>query len=116
MLSSGVQASPTAYPRPSLETLATAREDATRSQVFAIHPSVYYLAGAALLIHFAFNARFGYFRDELYYAACGQRFAWGYVDHAPLAPWLAQISRTLMGDSLFALRFLPALAAAAKVF
>ena len=115
-MSSGAQAPPIVHPRHSPETPAIAREGATKSQAFAIHPSVYYLAGVALLVHFACNARFGYFRDELYYAACGQHFAWGYVDHAPLAPWLAQISRKLMGDSLFALRFLPALAAAAKVF
>jgi hypothetical protein len=115
-LSVGVPAPAAVHPRPSLEALAITRESAAASRVFAIHSSAYYLAGAALLVHFAFNGRFGYFRDELYYAACGQHFAWGYVDHAPLAPWLAQISRTLMGDSLFALRFLPALAAAAKVF
>ncbi len=114
-MSVSVPAPAAVHPRPSLETLAITRENAAASRV-AIFPSVYYLAGAALLVHFAFNGRFGYFRDELYYGACGQHFAWGYVDHAPLAPWLAQISRTLMGDSLFALRFLPALAAAAKVF
>ena len=70
----------------------------------------------AIAVHFAFSGRYGYFRDEFYYAACGQHPAWGYVDHAPLAPWLAQLSRRLLGDSLFALRFLPALAAGAKVY
>lgn len=74
------------------------------------------LAVAATCLHFAFSGRYGYFRDELYYAACGQHLAWGYVDHAPLAPFLARLSRALLGDSLFALRFLPALSAAAKVF
>jgi len=86
------------------------------SSVLPLYASVYGLAGVAVLVHFAFNGRFGYFRDELYYAACGEHFAWGYVDHAPLAPWLAHFTRMLLGDSLFALRFLPALAAAAKVF
>ncbi len=114
-MSLGAPAPAAVHPQPSLETLASPRESAAASRASAFHPSVYYLAGAALLVHFAFNGRFGYFRDELYYAACGQHFAWGYVDHAPLAPWLAQMSRALMGDSLFALRFLPALAAAAKV-
>jgi hypothetical protein len=46
--------------------------------------SVYLLAALALLIHFLFNRQYGYFRDELYYAACGEHLAWGYVDHAPL--------------------------------
>jgi Dolichyl-phosphate-mannose-protein mannosyltransferase len=71
---------------------------------------------AAIALHVAFSDRYGYFRDELYYAACGQRLAWGYVDHAPLAPFLARLSRALLGDSLSALRLLPALAASAKIF
>lgn len=71
---------------------------------------------AAVVIHVIFNGRYGYFRDELYYAACGQHLAWGYVDHAPLVALIARVSRSLVGDSLPALRFFPALAAGAKVF
>src|SRR5258708_9019195 len=77
--------------------------------------TVYALAIAAVALHVAFSGRFGFFRDELYYAACGQRLAWGYVDHTPLAPFLARLSHALLGDSLSALRLLPALAASAKV-
>ena len=77
--------------------------------------AVYALAIAGFALHVAFGGRFGFFRDELYYAACGQRLAWGYVDHAPLAPLLARLSHALLGDSLRALRFLPALAASAKI-
>ena len=68
------------------------------------------------LVHFLFNRQYGFFRDELYYAACGEHPAWGYVDHSPLAPLASYISRALLGDSLFALRFLPALASAGKIF
>ena len=74
------------------------------------------LATAGTLLHFLFNRQYGFFRDELYYAACGEHFAWGYVDHSPLAPWISHISRLILGDSLFALRFFPALASAAKIF
>ncbi len=77
------------------------------------------LAVAACIAHFVVNffaqGRYGFFRDELYYAACGQRLAWGYVDQAPLIALIARISRALLGDSLLALRFFPALAAGAKV-
>lgn len=114
-MSLGAPAPAAVYPQPSLETLAGQRERAVTLPITPIHSSVYCLAAAALLVHFAFNERFGYFRDELYYAACGQHPAWGYVDHAPLAPWLAQISRMVLGNSLFALRLLPALASAAKI-
>jgi hypothetical protein len=78
--------------------------------------SVYILAALAVLIHFLFNRHYGYFRDELYYAACGEHLAWGYVDHAPLVAFASWISRALFGDSLFALRLLPALSAAPKVW
>jgi hypothetical protein len=116
MLPAGVQVPPMVQPRVSSKASGWLRQGELASSGVPLNASVYYLMGAALLIHFAFNGRFGYFRDELYYAACGQHFSWGYVDHAPLAPWLAQLSRSLLGDSLFALRFLPALAASAKVF
>ncbi len=76
---------------------------------------VYSLAVAASLLHFLANGRYSYFRDELYYAACGEHLAWGYVDHAPLVAVVAHLSRWLLGESLFALRFFPALAAAAKI-
>jgi hypothetical protein len=72
-------------------------------------------AVAACLVHFLWNGRYGYFRDELYYAACGQHLAWGYVDHAPLIAVIARLSRWLLGDSLHALRFFPALSSGAKL-
>jgi 4-amino-4-deoxy-L-arabinose transferase-like glycosyltransferase len=78
-------------------------------------PWVYVLAAGGTLVHFLFNGGYGYFRDELYYAACGQHLAWGYVDHAPGAPFAAWLSRAVLGNSLFALRFLPALSSAAKI-
>src|SRR5579862_9443462 len=72
-------------------------------------------AVVACLVHFLWNGRYGYFRDELYYAACGQHLAWGYVDHAPLVAVICWFARRLLGDSLYAIRLFPALSAAAKV-
>jgi hypothetical protein len=37
-------------------------------------------SAAALLVHLLTNGRYGYFRDELYYLACGRHLAFGYVD------------------------------------
>ena len=91
------------------------RGETDRSASAQLSPAAYALAIVAFALHVGFSGRFGYFRDELYYAACGQHLAWGYVDHAPLAPLLARVSRACLGDSLLALRFLPALAAAAKI-
>jgi hypothetical protein len=70
---------------------------------------------AGLAIHMLTNGAYGYFRDELYFLDCGQHLDWGYVDHAPLVALVARVGRMLFGDSLHAIRFLPALAAAAKI-
>ena len=75
-----------------------------------------YFAIFKLLLHFVFNSNYGYFRDELYFIACGEHLAFGYPDHAPLVALMAKASRILFGDSLFAIRFFPALAGASKVF
>ncbi|HEX8500226.1 MAG TPA: glycosyltransferase family 39 protein [Pyrinomonadaceae bacterium] len=75
-----------------------------------------YLSAFKLLLHFLTNGRYGYFRDELYYLACGEHLDWGYVDQAPLIAVVARAERALLGDSLFAVRFLPAVAGAALVF
>ena len=65
-------------------------------------------AAAKLLVHFLTNGGYGYFRDELYFLACGEHLDWGYVDHAPMVGAAAWFARRFMGDSLFALRLLPA--------
>src|SRR5512140_2623245 len=70
---------------------------------------------AALLVHLLTNGRYGYFRDELYYIACGRHLALGYADQPPLSILLLRLSQALLGDSLFAIRLLPALAGAATV-
>jgi hypothetical protein len=74
------------------------------------------LAAAKLLLHLVCSGRYGFFRDELYYIACGRHLAWGYVDQPPLVGVLARASQRVLGDSLFAIRFLPALAGAVVVF
>jgi hypothetical protein len=73
------------------------------------------IAFAKLVLHCVFNNRYGYFRDEFDYLACGDHLAWGYVDQPPLLPFLVRVSRILIGDSLRSIRFLPALAASAVV-
>jgi len=75
-----------------------------------------YFAAFKLLLHFIFNSNYGYFRDELYFIACGEHLAFGYPDHAPLVALTAKASRVLFGDSLFAIRFFSAAAGAFKIF
>src|SRR5580700_2121663 len=66
-------------------------------------------------LHLAANPHYGFFRDELYFIICGFHPAWGYVDQPPLVPLLAAGSQ-LFGHSLFLLRAIPALCAAASVY
>jgi hypothetical protein len=73
------------------------------------------LAAAAILLQMLTNGRYGYFRDELYFLACSDHLAWGYVDFAPLVALLARISRFVLGDSLHAIRALPALAQGGQI-
>ncbi len=58
---------------------------------------------------------YGYQRDELYFISCARHLAWGYVDQPPLIAIIAKIALSLFGDSLYAIRLLPAVAAAATV-
>ena len=66
------------------------------------------LALAKLALHLPLGARYGFRGDELYFAECGRRLAWGYVDHGPLVPWVARLASERCGDSLSCLR-LPSL-------
>src|SRR4051812_19191569 len=68
-----------------------------------------------LLLYVFAGGKYGYFVDEFYYLACGRHLAWGYVDQPPLIAAIAWAGNLLFGESLYAIRFLPALAAAGKI-
>src|ERR1022692_1777790 len=73
------------------------------------------IAAIKLLLHLYAGRHYGYFGDELYYLACAQHLAWGYVDQPPLIALVAKLVRLTLGDSLPALRLIPALAGTASV-
>ena len=74
------------------------------------------LAATKIILQVAGIRSYGFFRDELYYMACGEHLAWGYVDQPPLIALLAWIARHLFGHSIVGLRIFPVLAGAAVVF
>jgi hypothetical protein len=77
---------------------------------------VAWLAAAVVFaVHALGNAHYGFFRDELYFIICGMHPQWGYVDQPPVVPLLAAATQ-LFGHSLFLLRIVPALFAAAGVY
>ena len=87
----------------------TNRKDPSQSAI------IVFFSVLTLLVHLLTNGHYGYFRDELYYIACARHLDLGYVDQPPLSILLLRLSQLLLGDSLFAIRLLPALAGAAIV-
>jgi 4-amino-4-deoxy-L-arabinose transferase-like glycosyltransferase len=87
----------------------------SRDALWSDNALLIYLALIVLVGHLLTSTNYGYQRDEFYYVTCGQHLAWGYVDHPPLTPVMANVSVWLFGNTLFALRFFPALAGALTV-
>src|ERR1700733_5905545 len=81
----------------------------------ALGPAVFAIAACKLLLYFYTGRHYGYFVDELYYLACSRHLAWGYVDQPPLIALVAWLVRTVLGQSLAAIRLLAALAGVAEV-
>jgi hypothetical protein len=73
------------------------------------------IAAAAFAAEMAVSARYGYVRDELYFLSAGRHLAFGYVDQPPMTPLLARLAAVAGGNTLVALRVVPALALAALV-
>jgi 4-amino-4-deoxy-L-arabinose transferase-like glycosyltransferase len=69
-----------------------------------------YIALVRLVLYLVAASHYGYFRDELYYLACGEHPAWGYMDQPPMIAWMAWLLEHTIGTSLYAIRLLPMLA------
>lgn len=74
-----------------------------------------YIAGFKLVLHLTLANVYGFFIDELYFLACGQHLAWGYVDMPPLTAFQAWLTRHLFGDSPYSIRLFPSLAGAGLI-
>ncbi len=72
------------------------------------------IALGQLLLHVCFHGRYGYFRDELYYIACSNHLAWGYVDHPPQSIAILALTRALGGGYVIDPDTAPALQAASR--
>src|SRR5438552_1554890 len=68
------------------------------------------ISGAAFAIHLAVANRYDFFRDELYFIACGRHPSFGYADQPPIVPLLAAGSQ-LFGEHLWLVRAISALGA-----
>lgn len=101
---------------PSLSAPSEASPPGSAAGRFTSGPAIVgYVAGAKLVLHLATATLYGFFIDELYFLACGEHLAWGYVDFPPLTAFQAWLTRSLFGDSPYSIRLFPALAGAGLV-
>jgi 4-amino-4-deoxy-L-arabinose transferase-like glycosyltransferase len=76
---------------------------------------IFVVAAALFALLMAFSARYGFYRDELYFLDGGRHLSLSYVDQPIFTPLVARLSLDLFGVSLTGLRLWPALAAFATV-
>ena len=73
------------------------------------------LAGLKLALHLVVNATspYGFHRDEFLYLAMGRHLRFWRMDFPPAIAMVSEATRAFLGDSLIAIRLLPALAGTA---
>jgi 4-amino-4-deoxy-L-arabinose transferase-like glycosyltransferase len=81
---------------------------------FAVRP-VLVVVGLKCVLEFAVAGRYGWHRDELYYAVAGLHLQGGYVEFPPVTALFAALARDLFGWSLIGLRAFTILASAGTV-
>ena len=72
------------------------KQDRKRSPFASGTAIILSVAFVRIILYFIAGPNYGYFRDELYYLACGEHPAWGYVDQPPLIAWVAWLLRHTM--------------------
>ena len=77
-------------------------------------PIILAFAAVKLAVAFYASGFYHYFRDELYFIACGRHLDWGYVDHPPLVAVYARIGE-LFGPSLRGFRLIATLSGTLRV-
>jgi 4-amino-4-deoxy-L-arabinose transferase-like glycosyltransferase len=76
---------------------------------------VFVVAALRSALVLAFAGRYGWQRDELYYAVAGRHLQGGYVEFPPVTALLSALARVLFGWSLVGFRLFPVLAGAGTV-
>jgi 4-amino-4-deoxy-L-arabinose transferase-like glycosyltransferase len=79
-------------------------------------PVVLTIAAVKFALQLYADGSYHYFRDELYYIACGRHLDWGFVDHPPLVALYARVGEWLGGFwGLRGFRLIAVLAGALRV-
>jgi len=81
----------------------------SRDYLFTDSAILLYLAMTKLLLHLFASTNFGIHRDEFLYLAMGDHMEWGFRETPPSIAYFGNLITALLGDNVFAIRFLPAL-------
>ena len=84
-------------------------DPSTDRHPFALAP-VGIVASCTTALHLAFAGRYGWQRDELYYAVAGRHLQGGYVEFPPVTALFSALARALFGWSLVGFRAVAILA------
>jgi hypothetical protein len=98
-----------------VEEVAAVRDSSAKPWLIGTGLAVTVIALIKLAVHLYAGRGYGYFVDELYYLDCARHLDWGYVDQPPLIAAVTWLVRATVGDSLSAIRLLPAFCGAALV-
>lgn len=99
----------------SLPSIPAPRGNPQQRVFFSATALVTCVVGVKFLVHLYASGSYGYFIDEFYYIACSKHLSWGYVDQPPLIAAVTWFEGKVLGDSLPAIRFLPAVAGSAEI-
>src|SRR5688500_15975076 len=104
---------------PVVESSVSARSDPASSRGIPSNNKPAWLvilsfAAAKFALNLYASGYYNYFRDELYFIACGRHLDWGYVDHPPLVALYARIGEVL-GPSLRGFRLISTISGALRI-
>jgi 4-amino-4-deoxy-L-arabinose transferase-like glycosyltransferase len=77
---------------------------------------IFVVIGLKSALNLAFASRYGWQRDELYYAVAGRHLQGGYVEFPPVTALFSALARIVFGDSLTGFRLFAILAGAGSTF
>eukprot|EP01136_Pigoraptor_vietnamica_P041598 Opistho-1_new@14739 len=74
------------------------------------------VASLQFLLRLGSLSNYGFHQDELLYMALGDHLAWGFKETPPFIALVGWLSKNIIGDSVFAMRLIPALCSALIVY
>ncbi len=83
---------------------------------FKAHKIILIFAVAKLVVHLITSTNYGFQRDAYLYLAQSGHLDWGFFSTPPVLAFVTRIHTIIWGDSLLAVRLLPALIGAVSIF